>query len=139
VEFFKGYALIGNFSIPFKNSLYVFSFPFLIPLRNKIFLNLSASFSNIVACYIPSLTVISCLLQMLLRPIVSQLVVDPPVLLNDSMNILSVKEVDDLLVVCIGQMAVTAGSDLLWKPLNHEVNFMISILFYCSLMIGQVI
>ncbi|KAH1211465.1 Uncharacterized protein GmHk_14G039906 [Glycine max] len=58
---------------------------------------------------------------MLLRPIVSQLVVDPPVLLNDSMNILSVKEVDDLLVVCIGQMAVTAGSDLLWKPLNHEV------------------
>ncbi|KAG4402850.1 hypothetical protein GLYMA_02G290200v4 [Glycine max] len=59
--------------------------------------------------------------QMLLRPIVSQLVVDPPALLDDSINIPSVKEVDDLLVVCIGQMAVTAGSDLLWKPLNHEV------------------
>ncbi|RDX74540.1 hypothetical protein CR513_45706 [Mucuna pruriens] len=58
---------------------------------------------------------------MLLRPIVSQLVIDPPALLDDSMNIPSVKEVDDLLVVCIGQMAVTAGSDLLWKPLNHEV------------------
>ncbi|TKY57272.1 U3 small nucleolar RNA-associated protein 10 [Spatholobus suberectus] len=59
--------------------------------------------------------------QMLLRPIVSQLVIDPPALLDDSMNIPSMKEVDDLLVVCIGQMAVTAGSDLLWKPLNHEV------------------
>ncbi|XP_061353134.1 uncharacterized protein At3g06530 [Gastrolobium bilobum] len=59
--------------------------------------------------------------QMLLRPIVSQLVIDPPASLDDSMNIPSVKEVDDLLVVCIGQMAVTAGSDLLWKPLNHEV------------------
>ncbi|XP_027329398.1 uncharacterized protein At3g06530 isoform X2 [Abrus precatorius] len=59
--------------------------------------------------------------QMLLRPIVSQLVVDPPALLDDSMDMPSVKEVDDLLVVCIGQMAVTAGSDLLWKSLNHEV------------------
>ncbi|GAU49365.1 hypothetical protein TSUD_252390 [Trifolium subterraneum] len=46
---------------------------------------------------------------------------DPPALPADNMNIPSVKEFDDLLVVCIGQMAVTAGSDLLWKPLNHEV------------------
>lgn len=76
---------------------------------------------------------------MLLRPVVSQLVIDPPALLDDSMNIPSVKEVDDLLVVCIGQMAVTAGSDLLWKPLNHEVKFMISIFFYFSLMSVQVI
>ncbi|KAK7276819.1 hypothetical protein RIF29_17965 [Crotalaria pallida] len=60
--------------------------------------------------------------QMLLKPIVSQLVIDPPpALLDEGENIPSVKEVDDLLVVCIGQMAVTAGSDLLWKPLNHEV------------------
>ncbi|KAJ1389579.1 U3 small nucleolar RNA-associated protein 10 [Sesbania bispinosa] len=59
---------------------------------------------------------------LLLRPIISQLVIDPPALLDDSMNIPSVKEVDDLLVMCIGQMAVTAGSDLLWKPLNHEVS-----------------
>ncbi|MED6160063.1 hypothetical protein PIB30_047925 [Stylosanthes scabra] len=59
--------------------------------------------------------------QMLLKPIVSQLVVDPPTSLDDSINIPSVKEVDELLVNCIGQMAVTAGSDLLWKPLNHEV------------------
>jgi len=66
---------------------------------------------------------------MLLRPIVSQLVIDPPTLLDDSMNIPSVKDVDDLVVSCIGQMAVTAGSDLLWKPLNHEVKFVISILF----------
>lgn len=61
---------------------------------------------------------------MLLRPIVSQLVIDPPTLLDDSMNIPSVKDVDDLVVSCIGQMAVTAGSDLLWKPLNHEVSFL---------------
>ncbi|WJX64702.1 hypothetical protein P8452_49448 [Trifolium repens] len=60
--------------------------------------------------------------QLLLKPIVSQLVIDPPALPDDnSMNIPSVKEFDDLLVLCIGQMAVTAGSDLLWKPLNHEV------------------
>nr|XP_007142268.1 hypothetical protein PHAVU_008G266400g [Phaseolus vulgaris]ESW14262.1 hypothetical protein PHAVU_008G266400g [Phaseolus vulgaris] len=59
--------------------------------------------------------------QMLLRPIVSQLVIDPPTLLDDSLNIPSVKDVDDLVVLSIGQMAVTAGSDLLWKPLNHEV------------------
>ncbi|CAK8538792.1 unnamed protein product [Lathyrus sativus] len=60
--------------------------------------------------------------QMLLKPIVSQLVLDPPAMLDDnSLSIPSVKEFDDLLVVCIGQMAVTAGSDLLWKPLNHEV------------------
>ncbi|CAI8586853.1 unnamed protein product [Vicia faba] len=60
--------------------------------------------------------------QMLLKPIVSQLVLDPPASLDDkSLSIPSVKEFDDLLVVCIGQMAITAGSDLLWKPLNHEV------------------
>jgi len=69
---------------------------------------------------------------MLLRPIVSQLVIDPPTLLDDSMNIPSVKDVDDLVVLCIGQMAVTAGSDLLWKPLNHEVKFVTSIFFYYS-------
>ena len=54
---------------------------------------------------------------------------DPPDSLDENMNIPSVKEVDDLLVVCIGQMAVTAGSDLLWKPLNHEVTFTIYILY----------
>ncbi|KAH7537802.1 hypothetical protein FEM48_Zijuj03G0131900 [Ziziphus jujuba var. spinosa] len=60
-------------------------------------------------------------LQILLKPIVSQLVIEPPISVEEHFNIPSVKEVDDLLVVCIGQMAVTAGSDLLWKPLNHEV------------------
>ncbi|KAJ7949476.1 U3 small nucleolar RNA-associated protein [Quillaja saponaria] len=58
--------------------------------------------------------------QMLLKPIISQLVVEPPPL-GDNENVPTVKEVDDLLVTCIGQMAVTAGNDLLWKPLNHEV------------------
>lgn len=59
--------------------------------------------------------------QVLLKPIVSQLVIQPPTSLEENPNIPSMKEVDDLLVVCIGQMAVTAGTDLLWKPLNHEV------------------
>ncbi|KAK7852331.1 uncharacterized protein CFP56_039361 [Quercus suber] len=57
----------------------------------------------------------------LLKPIVSQLAIEPPSSLEENRNVPSTKEVDDLLVVCIGQMAVTAGTDLLWKPLNHEV------------------
>ncbi|KAF5959772.1 hypothetical protein HYC85_000981 [Camellia sinensis] len=59
--------------------------------------------------------------HVLLKPIVSQLVVEPPASLEEYTSIPSIKEVDDLLVVCVGQMAVTAGTDLLWKPLNHEV------------------
>lgn len=59
--------------------------------------------------------------QVLLKPIVSQLSIEPPISLEEHPNLPSVKEVDDLLAICIGQMAVTAGSDLLWKPLNHEV------------------
>lgn len=59
--------------------------------------------------------------QVLLKPIVSQLVTDPPSSLVQYPNVPSVEEVDDLLVECVGRMAVTAGSDLLWKPLNHEV------------------
>ncbi|XP_048446393.1 LOW QUALITY PROTEIN: uncharacterized protein At3g06530-like [Pyrus x bretschneideri] len=59
--------------------------------------------------------------QVLLKPIVSQLVAEPPSSLEEHPDIPSVEEVDNLLVVCIGQMAVTAGSDLLWKPLNYEV------------------
>lgn len=62
--------------------------------------------------------------QVLLKPIVSQLVIEPPLSLMEHSDIPSVEEVDDLLVVCIGQMAVTAGSDLLWKPLNYEVMFL---------------
>lgn len=61
-------------------------------------------------------------LQVLLKPIVSQLVVEPPNSLEEHSELPSVKEIDDLLVACIGQMAVTAGTDLLWKSLNHEVS-----------------
>ena len=57
-----------------------------------------------------------------MKPIVSQLVVEPPASLEEYSCIPSIKEVDDLLVDCVGQMAVTAGTDLLWKPLNHEVS-----------------
>ncbi|XP_020886772.1 uncharacterized protein At3g06530 isoform X2 [Arabidopsis lyrata subsp. lyrata] len=59
--------------------------------------------------------------QVLLKPIVSQLVVEPPSSLKEHQHVPSVDEVDELLVSCIGQMAVASGSDLLWKPLNHEV------------------
>ncbi|OVA04123.1 BP28 [Macleaya cordata] len=60
-------------------------------------------------------------LQVLLKPLVAQLVAEPPSSPEEFPDVPSVKEVDDSLVVCLGQMAVTAGSDLLWKPLNHEV------------------
>ncbi|KAL3650395.1 hypothetical protein CASFOL_006798 [Castilleja foliolosa] len=59
--------------------------------------------------------------QVLLKPIVSQVVVEPPVSIENHPNVPSVEEVNDLLVACVGRMAVTAASDLLWKPLNHEV------------------
>ncbi|CAN0862884.1 Uncharacterized protein At3g06530 [Linum grandiflorum] len=59
--------------------------------------------------------------QTLLKPIVSQFCIDPPTSLDKHPGVPSVDEVDDLLVSCAGQMAVTSGSDLLWKPLNHEV------------------
>lgn len=60
-----------------------------------------------------------------MKPIVSQLVAEPPATPESSVP--SVNEVDDILVSCLGQMAVTAGSDLLWKPLNHEVSVKIFI------------
>lgn len=59
--------------------------------------------------------------QLLLKPIVSQLIVEPPAHINNHSDIPSLEEVDDILVSCLGQMAVAAGSDLLWKPLNYEV------------------
>ncbi|CAN6981738.1 unnamed protein product [Brassica oleracea var. botrytis] len=59
--------------------------------------------------------------QVLLKPIVSQLVVEPPSDLKEHPRLPSVEEVDELVVLCIGQMGVASGSDLLWKPLNHEV------------------
>ncbi|KAI7991944.1 Uncharacterized protein LOK49_LG12G02785 [Camellia lanceoleosa] len=60
------------------------------------------------------------MIQVLLKPIVSQLVAELPTSLEEFTSIPSIKEVDDLLVVCVGQMAVIASNDLLWKPLNHE-------------------
>lgn len=62
-------------------------------------------------------------MQVLLKPIISQLVIDPPTNLEHHPDVPSVNEVDDVLVSCVGQMAVTCASDLLWKPLNHEVSF----------------
>nr|XP_010919682.1 uncharacterized protein At3g06530 [Elaeis guineensis] len=59
--------------------------------------------------------------QFLLKPIVSQLVVEPPASLEQMVDVPTVEEVDESLVLCLGQMAVTARSDVLWKPLNHEV------------------
>ncbi|KAL6903803.1 hypothetical protein ACP4OV_004616 [Aristida adscensionis] len=59
--------------------------------------------------------------QMLLKPIVSQFVVEPPESSESVPDTPSVNEVDETIVLCLGQMAVTARSDVLWKPLNHEV------------------
>lgn len=47
---------------------------------------------------------------------------DPPSFLDEHPDIPSVKEVDDLLIACIGQMAVTGRSDLPWEQVNNEVN-----------------
>ncbi|KAL2649237.1 hypothetical protein R1flu_017365 [Riccia fluitans] len=59
--------------------------------------------------------------EQLLEPIVSQICVDPPSSLPTTDQVPSVQEMDDTIVACLGQMALTAGSDLLWKPLNHQV------------------
>ncbi|KAK1262699.1 hypothetical protein QJS04_geneDACA018413 [Acorus gramineus] len=59
--------------------------------------------------------------QVLLKPVVSQLVVDPPATLELIPGVPKLEEVNEILVCCLGQMAVASGSDLLWKSLNHEV------------------
>ena len=67
-----------------------------------------------------------------MKPIISQLLVDPPSSLEQHPDVPSVNEVDDVLVSCVGQMAVTSASDLLWKPLNHEVSLQsVSARFIC--------
>ncbi|KAH9622396.1 hypothetical protein KSS87_007579 [Heliosperma pusillum] len=47
----------------------------------------------------------------LLKPIVSQLIIRPPASLKDHPNVPSTEEVDDVLVSCVGQLAITAGID----------------------------
>lgn len=59
--------------------------------------------------------------QVLLKPIVSQFMVNPPAPKEMFSDIPTVEEVDESLVLCLGQMAVTAHTDVLWKPLNHDV------------------
>ncbi|XP_024370435.1 uncharacterized protein At3g06530 isoform X2 [Physcomitrium patens] len=63
--------------------------------------------------------------QQLLGPIVSQILVDAPLDLasaeDEYEKIATVEEMDDTLVSCVSRMALTAGSDLFWKPLNREV------------------
>ncbi|BBM97494.1 U3 small nucleolar RNA-associated protein 10 [Marchantia polymorpha subsp. ruderalis] len=59
--------------------------------------------------------------EQLLEPVVTQIGVDPPTALSTTKHVPTVSEMDDTIVSCLGQMALTAGSDLLWKPLNHEV------------------
>lgn len=66
--------------------------------------------------------------QQLLQPIVAQLLVDPPPGLGNVVvdkakheGTATQEDMDGALVSCLGQMALTAGTDLLWKPLNHEV------------------
>ena len=56
-----------------------------------------------------------------MKPIVSQFVVEPPESIESILAAPSIEEVDETIILCLGQMAVTAQSDVLWKPLNHEV------------------
>ncbi|KAL5671139.1 hypothetical protein ACJX0J_015445, partial [Zea mays] len=58
--------------------------------------------------------------QVLLKPIVSQFVVEPPKSVESVLDAPSIEEVDETIILCLGQMAVTARTDVLWKPLNHE-------------------
>ena len=58
---------------------------------------------------------------MLLGPLIDQISVEKPS--NTTESIPSSQDMDKTLVTCLGQMAITAGTDLLWKPLNHEVLF----------------
>lgn len=67
-------------------------------------------------------------LQVLLRPIVAQFVLEPPS--SSLSHVPTVQEMDDSLVLCLGQMAVTAKSDVLWKPLNHEVCIFFSVVIF---------
>ncbi|MCO5557096.1 hypothetical protein L7F22_010652 [Adiantum nelumboides] len=63
--------------------------------------------------------------QMLLEPLVQQVSVDRPPLDEAESNGMewfpTTQDMDSALVACLGQMAIAAGTDLLWKPLNHEV------------------
>jgi U3 small nucleolar RNA-associated protein 10 len=59
--------------------------------------------------------------QALLHPVVGQLLSEPPNSLDQNPNVPSLIEFDNMVVNCIGQMAVAAGNDQLWKHLNHEV------------------
>ena len=79
------------------------------------------------------------LFQVLLKPIVSQIVVEPPTSTHVLLDIPTVEEVDETVVLCLGQMAVTARSDVLWKPLNHEVSMknLLLIQFNAVLLISQ--
>lgn len=73
------------------------------------------------------LTKSALIVQQLLGPVVSQLVVDAPPGLAGSEDerehdkIATLDEMDDTIVACVSQMALTSGSDLFWKPLNREV------------------
>ncbi|KAL3702523.1 hypothetical protein R1sor_020545 [Riccia sorocarpa] len=59
--------------------------------------------------------------EQLLEPIVTQICADPTSSLSTTDQVPTVEEMDDTIVACLVQMALTAGSDLLWKPLNHQV------------------
>ncbi|KAI5081132.1 hypothetical protein GOP47_0004315 [Adiantum capillus-veneris] len=63
--------------------------------------------------------------QLLLRPLVQQISIERPLVDEAESDSLewhpTTQDMDSALVACLGQMAITAGTDLLWKPLNHEV------------------
>lgn len=73
--------------------------------------------------------------QQLLGPVVSQLLVDAPPGLGSSEDenghekIATLDEMDDTVVSCVSQMALASGSDLFWKPLNREVRVLAEYFF----------
>lgn len=91
-------------------------FPFLYHLFSMLVLAFSFNY------YLLFMDLKNLLCQVLLKPITYQLVVEPPKLLEQHLQVPTVDEVDESLVMCLGQMAVTARSDVLLKPLNHEVS-----------------
>ncbi|MQM05223.1 hypothetical protein Taro_038028, partial [Colocasia esculenta] len=65
--------------------------------------------------------ILAILFQVLLKPVVSQLAVEPPASLEQFFDLPTIDGINESLVCCLGQMAVTVGSDDIWKQLNHEV------------------
>ncbi|PRQ44163.1 hypothetical protein RchiOBHm_Chr3g0476201 [Rosa chinensis] len=64
------------------------------------------------------------------KPIVSQLFIEPPVSLEEHVTFRLWKKLMNYWLF-VSFKWLTAGSDLLWKPLNYEVMFLYIIVSTC--------